>query len=140
MDSDGSGDITLDEIFRAVFPVATTSMIRQMIRATGLQRRVNLKPKQTEKKELTIGQRAEIEAVFRAFDVRNKGFVTIRDINEVLGQYRGLLSDVFGLTEITDVLKHYDEDGNMAFDLDEFTLMMKDRWLEAEQQDSNEDG
>lgn len=40
-----------------------------------------------------------------------------------------MLSDVFGIKEITDVLAAYDEDGNMAFDVDEFTVMMKDRWL-----------
>jgi len=129
MDVDGSGDVSLEEVFRATFPMATGSDIRAMVRTTKLHRRVKMIPRKQATRELSTGQKAEIEAVFRAFDVNNAGFVTVDNIKEVLGQYRGLLSDMFGIQEITDVLASYDEDGNMAFDVDEFTIMMKDRWL-----------
>lgn len=84
MDIDGSGDVTLSEVFRAAFPVATASDIRLMIRTTRLQRTVNIAPVKKVKRELSAGQKAEIEAVFRAFDIHGKGEVTVGNIKQVM--------------------------------------------------------
>jgi Ca2+-binding EF-hand superfamily protein len=130
MDSDSSGDITLHELFRVLFPMAPHAIIRRMIDATQLKRRIHARvKKEARKQEMTARQRAEIAAIFRAFDRDNDGRVTVQEIKGVLRAQADTFKDLWADMDIDNVLSRYDVDGSHSFDVHEFTNMMREVWL-----------
>ena len=108
MDTDGSGNITVAELFRVTFPNANARARKLMLRWTDPRRTAREVIMAVPKRTVNLRTRLEAEEVFTALDADRDGFVTLDEVREML-ELNGSKSEVglWSLADANDILAKY---------------------------------
>jgi len=77
LDKDGSGELTLDELVKVVFPYASDREVAEMV---AFAHRKDTSRKETAPPPMTREQEEEYKAIFRMFDTKNTGALSQEEL------------------------------------------------------------
>ena len=72
----------------------------------------------------------EINNIFQLYDVDASGGVSTEELYNAMIGSNPAMQEIFSLEEMDKLVRQYDEDGNATLELDEFTKLFKDNFLE----------
>jgi Ca2+-binding EF-hand superfamily protein len=127
IDRDGSGTVTQEELLTVMFPMATKSDVKEMVKMAR-ESRFGKKQKKKKVSRLSEKQRADIETIFKIYDTDGSNSVDLTELLAALGES---LRNIMTSAEIAAIFAKFDKDGNADLELDEFIKLYEDYFLDS---------
>ncbi len=127
IDRDASGTISFGELLAVAFPQATRANVKQMLKyVKAHESQEHMKTKIS----LSNSQVEEINNIFKLYDVDHSGGISTEELYEAMVGANPAMREIFSLAEMDKLVRQYDDDGNATLELEEFTKLFKDNFLE----------
>jgi Ca2+-binding EF-hand superfamily protein len=127
IDRDESGSISFGELLAVSFPSASSENVRDMLRfVKSHESQEHMKTKIS----LSNTQMDEINNIFQLYDVDSSGGVSTEELYDAMIGSNPAMRQIFSLEEMDKLVRQYDDDGNATLELEEFTKLFKDNFLE----------
>ena len=127
IDRDESGSISFGELLAVSFPSASSENVKDMLRfVKSHESQEHMKTKIS----LSNTQMEEINNIFQLYDVDSSGGVSTEELYEAMIGSNPAMREIFSLEEMDKLVRQYDDDGNATLELEEFTKLFKDNFLE----------
>ena len=89
-----------------------------------------------EKISLNTDQMDEIRDIFRLYDVDDSGGISTEELYEAMVGANPAMREIFSVGEMDKLVRQYDDDGNATLELEEFTKLFRENFMEDKAQDA----
>ena len=127
IDQDGSGTVTQEELLAVMFPLATKTDVKEMVKMAR-ESRFGKGQKKKKISRLTEKQRADIETIFKLYDTDGSNTV---DLTELIAALGDSLRNIMTSAEIASIFAQFDTDDNADLELEEFIKLYEDYFLDS---------
>lgn len=127
IDRDGSGSISFAELLAVAFPQANVSVRRDMLKFV---KKHESQEHMKEKISLDGDQMDEIRDIFKLYDIDDSGGISTEELYEAMVGANPAMREIFSLEEMDKLVCLYDDDGNASLELEEFTKLFRENFME----------
>ena len=132
IDRDASGTISFGELLAVAFPQASRQHVKDMLKyVKGYESQAHMK----EKISLDEDQLEEISNIFAMYDVDDSGGISTEEMYEAMVGANPAMREIFSIEEMDKLVRQYDDDGNATLELEEFTKMFRENFMEDKAQE-----
>ena len=83
-----------------------------------------------EKISLDGDQMDEIRDIFKLYDIDDSGGISTEELYEAMVGANPAMREIFSLEEMDKLVCQYDDDGNASLELEEFTKLFRENFME----------
>ena len=135
IDRDASGTISFGEMLAVAFPQASRSNLRDMLKfVKSHESQEHMK----EKISLNTEQMDEIHEIFKLYDVDASGGISTQELYDAMVGANPAMREIFSLEDMNKLVQQYDDDGNASLEIEEFTKLFKENFMEERAQDATQ--
>jgi Ca2+-binding EF-hand superfamily protein len=133
IDRDESGTISFAELLTVAFPQASRTNRKKMLKFV---KEHESQEHMKEKISLNTDQLDEINEIFKMYDVDASGGISTEELYDAMVGANPAMQEIFSLEDMDKLVRQYDDDGNSTLELEEFTKLFKENFMEDTAQDA----